>query len=71
MSRHRKPKSIAKMDAVELRAFIGQLQTRIGQQDRLITVQQSKIIALQEGVHHSAVPLADLCKRIEEWRNAP
>lgn len=66
-----KPVPLDRMDKAQLLAKVKELQAIVSATQHQNTVLQGRIMALEQGVHHSATPLADLCRQIDLWRKEP
>ena len=63
-----KPVPLDRMDKKQLLAKVRELQSIVSKTQHRNTVLQGRIMALEQGIHHSATPLADLCHQMELWR---
>lgn len=66
-----RPVPLDRMDKKQLLTKVKELQAILSQTQHRNTVLQGRIMALEQGVHHSATPLADLCRQIDLWRKQP
>lgn len=63
-----KPVPLDRMDKAQLLAKVKELQAIVSATQHRNTVLQGRIMALEQGIHHSATPLVDLCRQIDFWR---
>ena len=63
-----KPVPLDRMNNKQLLAKVRELQSIVSKTQHRNTVLQGRIMVLEQGIHHSATPLTDLCHQMALWR---